>query len=240
MSRVLYYYVHQGQQVGPVPFEQVKQLVEAGRLGPTALVWQVGTPAWVQAQQVPGLAVPPPLPPPAPLPPAAPYTPEPPPRRRPVPRRSRGPETVAGLYVIRGSARNVSKTSEVEADRYAAWTTQIVTFLIGSQAVEISLARVPHISPGDDIAVAGHLESGTLKARAFKNWSNGTHGSWRTMMNYGCSVGLFGTIFGVFMPPILPFALLLGLISLPFFFYSMWRTYRAISIVSDESLPSSD
>jgi hypothetical protein len=28
----------------------------------------------------------------------------------------------------------------------------------------------------------------------------------------------------VFLPPVLPFALLLGLVSLPFFFYSMWRT----------------
>jgi hypothetical protein len=42
MNGVHFYFMHQGQQVGPVPFEQVKHLVASGRLGPTALVWQVG------------------------------------------------------------------------------------------------------------------------------------------------------------------------------------------------------
>jgi hypothetical protein len=69
-----WFYARGGQQTGPVTFAQLTDVVRAGGLTPSDLVWQEGTPEWQPASQVPGLfgavaAAPATLPPP----PAGPY-----------------------------------------------------------------------------------------------------------------------------------------------------------------------
>ncbi|MGA2265150.1 MAG: DUF975 family protein [Phycisphaerae bacterium] len=46
-----------GQQYGPVPFETLKEWVSQGRVKATDYIWQEGTPSWVVASSVPGLAI---------------------------------------------------------------------------------------------------------------------------------------------------------------------------------------
>src|SRR5262249_11235354 len=52
------------KRVGPVTFEQLLERARAGEVAPHELVWQEGTPQWVEARAVDGLyPTPPPLPP---------------------------------------------------------------------------------------------------------------------------------------------------------------------------------
>ncbi len=68
MESSVWYYVVNGSQVGPVALAGLQAAVAAGKVGPTDLVWQDGTPDWVAARTVPGLflSTPPVPPPPAP------------------------------------------------------------------------------------------------------------------------------------------------------------------------------
>jgi hypothetical protein len=50
-----WYYFVNNTQVGPVPLDELKAAVASGKLAPTDLVWQDGTPDWVAARTVPGL-----------------------------------------------------------------------------------------------------------------------------------------------------------------------------------------
>ncbi len=68
-----WYYAQNGQQLGPVPGEQLRALLASGAVRATDLVWTDTLPAWTPAGQVPAL-----LPTPAPAPAPAPvYTPPP-------------------------------------------------------------------------------------------------------------------------------------------------------------------
>src|SRR5205085_814546 len=58
-----FYYHRQGQQLGPVAFEQLKALAAANQLAANDLVWQEGMPNWQPAEKINGL-----LPAPAPTP----------------------------------------------------------------------------------------------------------------------------------------------------------------------------
>jgi hypothetical protein len=60
-----WYYARDGVQTGPVPFDELKAAVAAGKLGPGDLVWTDGMADWAAARTVPGLFTGPP-PPPAP------------------------------------------------------------------------------------------------------------------------------------------------------------------------------
>jgi len=67
-----WYYAQQGQRLGPVSSEQLKELAAAGRLQPSDLVWKEGMAQWAAADRIEGLfsavqaptpGSPPPLPP---------------------------------------------------------------------------------------------------------------------------------------------------------------------------------
>jgi hypothetical protein len=85
----LWYYAQNGQQLGPVPSEQLQQLAAGGQLQPFDLIWKEGMPSWVEASTVQGLYQHPGPVPAAPRPPAPyadaraadPYRPSPPRRR---------------------------------------------------------------------------------------------------------------------------------------------------------------
>jgi uncharacterized RDD family membrane protein YckC len=47
-----WYYSQQGQQKGPLPEVQLRQLVASGQIGPTDLVWKPGMTGWVPASQL--------------------------------------------------------------------------------------------------------------------------------------------------------------------------------------------
>ncbi|MBP3957948.1 DUF4339 domain-containing protein [Gemmata sp. G18] len=51
----VWYYVVNGDRVGPVTFAELKAVAGAGKLGPADLVWQEGAPDWVAARTVAGL-----------------------------------------------------------------------------------------------------------------------------------------------------------------------------------------
>lgn len=50
-----WFYTDQGQRLGPVSPEQLKQLVTSGRLQPSDMVWKEGMAQWVAASHVKGL-----------------------------------------------------------------------------------------------------------------------------------------------------------------------------------------
>ncbi len=56
MSSSSWYYLRGGQQVGPVPVEQVKIALRNGTIGPSDLVWRKGLVDWVPAGNLPELA----------------------------------------------------------------------------------------------------------------------------------------------------------------------------------------
>jgi len=53
-----WHYTKDGQAVGPIPFESLRQLAAQGELPDGTLVWTQGMPNWVPPSEVPGLANP--------------------------------------------------------------------------------------------------------------------------------------------------------------------------------------
>jgi|SRR5687767_6322232 hypothetical protein len=51
-----WFYIHDGQRQGPIPQEELEQILRDGRLGGADLVWSAGLTGWVPAEQVPALA----------------------------------------------------------------------------------------------------------------------------------------------------------------------------------------
>ena len=68
MNASKWFYSANGQALGPVTFNQLRQLAADGRLSPADLVWAEGTPEWVAAGTVAGLLPPAHAPVPAPPP----------------------------------------------------------------------------------------------------------------------------------------------------------------------------
>lgn len=66
-----WYYAHNHQQQGPVSIHVLRQMLAAGQLQPTDLVWTQGMPDWKEARAVPDLVPP--------------IQPEPPPSAGPIP-----------------------------------------------------------------------------------------------------------------------------------------------------------
>lgn len=71
MDASVWYYVVNGEQVGPVPFAELKAAATGGKLTAATLVWQEGTSDWVAARTVAGLFPVTPTPPPAPASPSS-------------------------------------------------------------------------------------------------------------------------------------------------------------------------
>jgi uncharacterized RDD family membrane protein YckC len=57
MSTAEWYYLVEGQQMGPVGSRELKTLADRGRLQPSDLIWREGLPNWVPAARVKGLFV---------------------------------------------------------------------------------------------------------------------------------------------------------------------------------------
>ena len=53
MAQGQWFYTREGQQAGPVPAEQLRQMVASGQVGPQDLVWQEGMANWVPSSSVP-------------------------------------------------------------------------------------------------------------------------------------------------------------------------------------------
>ncbi len=68
MTEASWYFHHGGEQHGPVSFEELRRAAAEGKLLEDDLVWQEGTPNWVEARTVPSLFSQsiPPSPPPVP------------------------------------------------------------------------------------------------------------------------------------------------------------------------------
>src|SRR5688500_7523913 len=56
MTPTSWYYARNGQQLGPVTLDALRQQASSGELKPGDLVWGEGMPDWVDARQVPQLA----------------------------------------------------------------------------------------------------------------------------------------------------------------------------------------
>ena len=50
-----WFYSKSGQQLGPIPSEQLKQLATSGQLQPSDLVWKDGMGQWVESRKIKGL-----------------------------------------------------------------------------------------------------------------------------------------------------------------------------------------
>ena len=55
MSDETWYAARNDEQVGPLAFEALQQMVQSQELQRDDMVWQIGTPSWVPAAQVPAL-----------------------------------------------------------------------------------------------------------------------------------------------------------------------------------------
>lgn len=62
----MWYYHQNNQKIGPISFEELKELIEKGELSGSSLVWKTGTKDWVSVRDHNDLCVfiqePPPLP----------------------------------------------------------------------------------------------------------------------------------------------------------------------------------
>jgi hypothetical protein len=50
-----WYFAEDGQQCGPVPFEELQDRAKSGQIKPSDLVWKAGMPDWAPASSQPGL-----------------------------------------------------------------------------------------------------------------------------------------------------------------------------------------
>ena len=80
MAEANFWYESNGEQKGPVPASELKQMAASGQLRPTDMIWREGQPDWVAAGSVKGL-----------FPTAAPGSPPPPSSDRPFTQGMYGP-----------------------------------------------------------------------------------------------------------------------------------------------------
>ena len=111
------------------------------------------------------------------------------------------------MKVISGIVSRVRNTAEISGNRHGVGTSQILGFRIGRQAVELTMASLPPIEDGDDVAVAGDVVNGVLIARAFRNFSNNSHGQWKHGWCFPCVVTL---LFVLPVPLMMLYALMNG------------------------------
>lgn len=52
----IWYYCRNGQQIGPVGLDELKDLIARGELDASTFVWQAGTSEWVKLRRHPQLA----------------------------------------------------------------------------------------------------------------------------------------------------------------------------------------
>jgi hypothetical protein len=57
--QIVWYYMKQGARIGPISFDEIKQLSASGRLLPDDLVWRPGLEQWAQAREISELFTPP-------------------------------------------------------------------------------------------------------------------------------------------------------------------------------------
>src|SRR5262245_54704008 len=57
MSNRSWFYASQGQQQGPLPEAELRNLIARGTIGPDTLVWTEGMAGWQKAGEIPGLFV---------------------------------------------------------------------------------------------------------------------------------------------------------------------------------------
>lgn len=76
----MWYFIRDGEQLGPVPEEQMRAMIQEGSLKRDDLVWREGMIAWQVASEVPELGIPVEPPPPRTPPPPPQYAPPPPPQ----------------------------------------------------------------------------------------------------------------------------------------------------------------
>jgi uncharacterized protein DUF4339 len=106
-----YYYSREGQRLGPVSGDQLKQLASSGQLQPNDLIWKEGMANWIQAARVKGL-----------FPVAAPQPPE-------IP-----------LAAPAGSPADVHAAGHVEAGGPRQGETSDAAKLLARQAKEAAMA----------------------------------------------------------------------------------------------------
>jgi hypothetical protein len=84
----------------------------------------------------------------------------------------------SGLQIITGIATHVRSSAEVYGNQHGVGTSQILGFRIGSQSVELNMPVLPKVEDGDEVVVAGDINSGVLHGRAYCNRSTGAYGRW--------------------------------------------------------------
>ena len=137
------------------------------------------------------------------------------------------------MKVITGTVSHVRNTACVSGNQHGVGTTQVLGFRIGRQAVELRMPNLPPIEEGDSVSVAGDLESGTLIARAFRNFDNNSHGHWTHSWKLFTATSAIVFLPGLALFAILflrgstdyPFAILIYLV--PFSPFPFWADRRA-------------
>ncbi len=155
MAESLWYYADGGGQVGPVPWEQLWRLAQAGTIRPDQLVWTDGMEQWQPAASVPTLL--PNAPPPGPA--------QPPPLGQTMGQTSAqansGPaDQGLGYYGPAGYGR----PSYQEADRADAATAGLVLGICSVLFVWCSLVGVPLGITGIVFSVKGKASSAPVRA----------------------------------------------------------------------------
>ena len=99
------------------------------------------------------------------------------------------------MEIVRGIVNSVRQSANISGNQHGFSTSQILTCQIGRQAVEISMEKMPIIQDGDEILVAGATKQGTITAKAYRNFTNGTNGRWSYNFSKSCFTMIIAFLF---------------------------------------------
>lgn len=97
------------------------------------------------------------------------------------------------MDTLRGKVSNIRHAADVSGNKDAISTTHIAVFDLDGKAVQFA-GDTAGIDNGDEVAVAGYHQHGTLYALAFRNFTKGTEGDqlWRFWLVFGVGLVMYG------------------------------------------------
>ena len=192
-----WYYTSEGQQFGPVSSATLRQLVDAGQIRPSDMLWRQGMTAWAPASSVKGVFSSPSVLPPL-APPPLPYD------RSPTGRNSAASTPATAISCTRCYSENVQSLKLI----YETGTSNIDTTSSGTVVGAGSSVGYPH-SGGFFGAFTSGTTKGTQQTQAAKQASPPAKKDLGGPV-VAIGLGIIGVIW--FCNSLTPFPLLIGLL----------------------------
>lgn len=94
------------------------------------------------------------------------------------------------MNVINGTVSNIRHSMEVNGAEANVSTVHIAVFEVDGHPVELKLSGTIFINNGDNILVAGELERGLLRGRAYYNQTKGVKGKDERAISINWAIGI--------------------------------------------------